>query len=183
MDITIHQISNGTKNELLLLRDSLINYLKMRKFGSKIIHLLKLLKSINNQLELLKSSPSISKINCSKDYDKDSPKAEISLLVPVFITKKSQFLKTKRKLEEEIEIKKLAEEEEKIFKIHFTLEKNDLFNEEEDDNLSNYYSLRKSSTKSSSSDLCCSSCSTDDFESMSNSNIIDDMFIYSNVQS
>ena len=169
MDITIHQISNGTKSELLLLRDSLVSYLKQRKFGHKIIHLLKILKSINAQLDILKSL--VFKGHYSKDHDiVSSNKGMLLTKVPTLFMKNTQLLGKKRELEIS-HTKKLADEEENLFKFHFNLDKKDLFIEDEEEN---YYSLRFSTKNCSSTNLSLISDIRD--EITSNSNYIDDMF-------
>ena len=51
MDITLYQITNGTNEELIDFKETLINYISNKKYSTKSITLLKTLKKINQELE------------------------------------------------------------------------------------------------------------------------------------
>ena len=105
MDITLYQITNGTNEELIDFKNTLINYISNKKYSTKSINLLKILKKVNQELERRDSNKLFIDIKCSdakKDFEKVNPSKIKEIKVPSFLSKCS-FLSKKRSFEQKKE--------------------------------------------------------------------------------
>lgn len=99
MDITMHQIKNGTIQELMALKNEIAKYLGSKKYSTKSITLLTTMKDINIEIsnrQSLKQKPTRPK----KEFLEKDDEPVILVVIPDFLQDRS-LLKTKRQRTED----------------------------------------------------------------------------------